>query len=617
MEAQQTPPEFKKQVGKFFISEKVLGKGASAEVRLGCFAENKNQLVAVKMIDKKNITDKDPKKFIDLLQREISILQSLSHQNIVKMMDVSQTNNYIYIFLEFCNGGSLKDYIKKKGGYLSEKEAVIFFKEICEAFKIMEEKKIIHRDIKQENVMIHNDQVKISDFGFSRVIEVGDPNYYSRLGTPLYMPPQIIKGERYGPKCDVWSVGILLYTMLYGFHPFISKSEENKVTNLVGLLKNIETREVKFPEKPARSQTIKKLLIRMLGKKEEDRLAWSDVFESDIVKRDPNEVKKNNEILEKEIDDFTKSVVMNRLYMENRRVIDQIQANAQTESTTSLTEALTSIKNNMVGSDKTEKDLNLVSQEAGLNEDKEKTENVAMNLEEQKFSKYAKRFNDYLLFERNLSMFFNNLVTKLYSVVHNKLLEVPSDVYFRMMFLICKYAVLSMQRVMDVLLSKIKIINKNPHVWDYYVKTAYFRRTKRLVESDLEKITNMFKEIDKRTKLELVVISEKENDMIILKNLSQFLEKTTTNKYENLEQVGMDIKFLVKEFLITLKNSIDKNDKETLILIKYLIISADPYKYFKWDTQNNLSEPDFEIFYEDVENSEKATLIQDIKKHWL
>jgi hypothetical protein len=374
---------------------------------------------------------------------------------------------------------------------------------------------------------------------------------------------------------------------------------------------------VKFPEKPARSQTIKKLLIRMLGKKEEDRLAWSDVFESDIVKRDPNEVKKNNEILEKEIDDFTKSVVMNRLYMENRRVIDQIQANAQTESTTSLTEALTSIKNNMVGSDKTEKDLNLVSQEAGLNEDKEKTENVAMNLEEQKFSKYAKRFNDYLLFERNLSMFFNNLVTKLYSVVHNKLLEVPSDVYFRMMFLICKYAVLSMQRVMDVLLSKIKIINKNPHVWDYYVKTAYFRRTKRLVESDLEKITNMFKEIDKRTKLELVVISEKENDMIILKNLSQFLEKTTTNKYENLEQVGMDIKFLVKEFLITLKNSIDKNDKETLILIKYLIISADPYKYFKWDTQNNLSEPDFEIFYEDVENSEKATLIQDIKKHWL
>ena len=612
----ETLPEFKKQVGKFFISEKVLGKGASAEVRLGCFAENKNQLVAVKMIDKKNITEKDPKKFIDLLQREISILQSLSHQNIVKMMDVSQTNNYIYIFLEFCNGGSLKDYIKKKGGYLSEKEAIIFFKEICEAFKVMEEKKIIHRDIKQENVMINNDQVKISDFGFSRVIEVGDPNYYSRLGTPLYMPPQIIKGERYGPKCDVWSVGILLYTMLYGFHPFISKSEESKVTNLVGLLKNIENRDVKFPDKPARSQTVKKLLIGMLGKKEEDRLSWSEVFESDIVKRDPNEVKKNNEILEKEIDDFTKSVVMNRLYMENRRVIDVIQANAQTESTTSLTEAMKNITMSDKGNDK-DKDTNLISQEAGLNEDKEKTENVAQNLEEQKYSKYAKRFNDYLLFERNLSMFFNNLVTKLYSVVHNKLLEVPSDVYFRMMFLICKYAVLSMQRVMDVLMNKIKIINKNPHVWDYYVKTAYFRRTKRLVESDLEKITNMFKEIDKRTKMELVVISEKENDMTILKNLSSFLEKTTTNKYENLEQVGSDIKLLVKEFLITLKNSLDKNEKDTLILIKYLIISSEPYKYFKWNTQDNLSEPDFEIFYEEVENSEKAVLIAEIKKHWL
>lgn len=610
-------PDFKKQVGRFFISDKFLGKGASAEVRLGCYAENKNQLVAVKIIDKKNITDKDPKKFIDLLQREISILQSLSHHNIVKMMDVSQTNNNIYIFLEFCNGGTLKDYIKKKGGYLSEKEAIIFFKEICEAFKIMEEKKIIHRDIKQENVMIHNDQVKISDFGFSRVIEAGDPNYYSRLGTPLYMPPQIIKGEPYGPKCDVWSVGILLYTMIYGFHPFISKNEENKVTNLVQLLKNIESREVKFPERPARSQTVKKLLIGMLGKKEDDRLAWCDIFENEIVKRDATEVKKNNEILEKEIDDFTKSVVMNRLYMENRRVIDQIQANAQTESTTSLNETNSSKTMNIETKSKNnEKDVNLISQDAGTIE-KEKIDNVANNLEEQKYSKYAKRFNDYLLFERNLSMFFNNLVTKLYSVVHNKLLEVPSDVYFRMMFLICKYALLSMQRVMDVLLNKIKIINKNPHVWDYYVKTSYFRRTKRLVESDLEKITNMFKEIDKRTKIELVVISEKENNMIILKNLSVFLEKTTTSKYENLEQVGGDIKTLVKDFIQTLKPTLDKNDKDTLILIKYLIISADPYKYFKWNTQDNLSEPDFEIFYEDVENSEKISLIQDIKKNWL
>ena len=612
-------PDFKKQVGKFFISEKVLGKGASAEVRLGCYAENKNQFVAVKIIDKKNITDKDPKKFIDLLQREISILQSLSHQNIVKMIDVSQTNNNIYIFLEYCNGGTLKDYIKKKGGYLSEKEAIIFFKEICEAFKVMELKKIIHRDIKQENVMIHNDQVKISDFGFSRVIEAGDPNYYSRLGTPLYMPPQIIRAEPYGPKCDIWSVGILLYNMLYGFHPFISKNEETKVSNLVQLLKNIETREVKFPEKPARSQTVKKLLISMLGKKEEDRCSWNDIFENEIIKRDPTEVKKNNEILEKEIDDFTKSVVMNRLYMENRRVMDQIQANAQTESTTSVQDTISVTKsttNSEKNEGKNEKDLNLVSQDAG-EIDQEKNDNVTMNLEEQKFSKYAKRFNDYLLFERNLSMFFNNLVTKLYSIVHNKLLEVASNVYFRMMFLICKYALLSMQRVMDVLLNKIKIINKNPHVWDYYVKTAYFRRTKRIVESDLDKITNMFKEIDKRTKRELVEISEKENDMLILKGLSAFLEKNTTNKYENLETVSADIKLLVKEFLFTLKNTIDKNDKDTLILIKYLIISADPYKYFKWNTVENLSEPDFEIFYEEVENSEKLTLIQDIKKHWL
>ena len=568
----ESAPDFKKQVGKFLICEKVLGKGASAEVRLGCFAENKNQLVAVKIINKKNIADKDVKMFIILIQNEISILQSLSHQNIVKMIDFSQTNSNFYIFLEYCNGGSLKDYIERKGGHLSEKEAIIFFKEICEAFKVMEVKKIMHRDIKPENVMIHNDQVKISDFAFSIVIEAEDPNSYFKFGTPLYMAPQIIKGEPYGPKCDVWSVGIMLYTMLYGFHPFISKNEENKVTNLVQLLKNIENREVNFPEKPAISQTMKKLLIKMLGKKEEDRFAWSDIFENKIMKK--------------------------------------IKGKAQTESTTSIQEP--TITRTTSFEKFSNKDLNLIDQDADMI-DKEMDDNVANNLEEQKYSKYAQRFNNYLLFERNLSMFFNDLVTKLYSVVHNKLMEMPSEVYFRMMFLICKYALLSMQRVLDVLLNKIKILNKNPHVWDYYVKTVYFTRTKRLVESDLEEITNLFKIIYKRTKIELEIIVEKENDMGILKNLSVFLEKITTNKYENLEQVVLDIKFLVKEFLPTLKNNIDKYEKDTLILVKYLIISADPYRCFIWNTQENLSEPDFNIFYEVVENSEKIGLIQEIK----
>lgn len=604
------PDSFKKQVGKFFISEQVLGVGASAKVLLGCHQDNKNKLVAVKVIDKKNITEKDPKKFIELLQREITILQKLNHSNIVKMLDVAQTSNNIYIYLEYCNGGSLKDYIKKKGGFLSEKEAIIFFKELCEAFKVMESFKIVHRDIKPENVLIHNDQVKISDFGFSRVIEAGDPNYYSRLGTPLYMPPQILKGEPYGPKCDVWSVGILLFFMLYGYHPFIPKGEESKISNLSNLLKNIENKEILFTDKPARSQTVKNLLKNMLAKKEEERYSWSQIFENEIVKSDASDVKKKFDIIEREVDDFSKSVVMNKLYLENKRVVDQIEANKTYENDSIVKHSLE--EKNLI---KGEKEGNLISQDA-LN-DNVKTKNVEDNLEEQKLSKYAKRFNDYLLFERNLSMFFNNLVTKLYGIYYTKMMEIPNDIYYRLMYLICKYSVLSIQRVLDVLNSKLKITNKNPVVWDYYVTTAYFKRTKKLVESDLEKISNMFKEIDKRTKKELHLISETENQIQVLKALSLFLEKISLNKFENVENVSADIKALVKDFLFFIKDNIVKFQKENLILIKYLIIASEPYKYFKWNAKENLSEPDFDIFYEEVENNDESVLLESIKKTWI
>lgn len=609
-QASQIDPEsFKKQVGKFFISDKVLGFGASAKVVFGCHQENKNKLVAVKIIEKKNITDKDPKKFIELLQREITILQSLSHPNIVKMLDVAQTSNNIYIYLEFCNGGSLKDYIKKKGGYLSEKEAITFFKELCEAFKVMEKNHIVHRDMKPENVLIHNDQVKISDFGFSRVIEEGDPNYYSRLGTPLYMPPQILKGEPYSPKCDVWSVGIVFFYMLYGFHPFIPKGDEAKITNLHQLLKNIETKEIHFPEKPPRGTLVKSLLKSMLAKKEEDRLSWNQIFEHEIIKY---EDKKNNEIIEKEVDDFSKSMVINKLYLENKRVVDQIEAN-KTNFENESYKNLVAAENNSI---KSEKDMsNLVSQDAV--QDKIKTKNVKDNIEEQKYSKYAKRFNDYLLFERNLSMFFNNILNRLYSDFYNKVMEIPPDIYYRLMYLLCKYALLSIQRVLDVLNCKIKITNKNPEVWEYYVKTDYFKRMKKIVEADYEKIIGMFKEIEKRTRKELHKISDVENDLNILKGLSMFLEKISQNKFELVENVLPDIKTIVKDFLFLIKDKVGKLSKENLISVRYLIISSEPYKYFKWNAKENVSEPDFDLFYEEVENSDESTLLHAIKKNWI
>lgn len=94
------------------------------------------------------------------------------------------------MFLEFCMDGDLKDYIKsKKSSTLSEPEATMFFKHIVEGFKDLHKNNIIHRDIKPANIMLHQGRAKISDFGFSRIIDNDNEALMTRLGSPLYMPP--------------------------------------------------------------------------------------------------------------------------------------------------------------------------------------------------------------------------------------------------------------------------------------------------------------------------------------------------------------------------------------------------------------------------------------------
>jgi serine/threonine protein kinase len=92
----------------------------------------------------------------------------------VKLLDLSQTDNNLYLFLEYCNGGSLEDYLKKNDGRLSEDEACLILSELLEAFLEMNEKSLMHRDIKPANILIHNGKIKLADFGFSRVFDEAD-----------------------------------------------------------------------------------------------------------------------------------------------------------------------------------------------------------------------------------------------------------------------------------------------------------------------------------------------------------------------------------------------------------------------------------------------------------
>lgn len=98
--------------------------------------------------------------------------------------------------------------------------ALDYFRQLLEAFKILVEYNIMHRDIKPDNILFHNGMVKLGDFGFCKNLESDTAMTSTMLGSPIYMAPEVLKGEDYSSKADVWSLGVVLFEMLFGYCPF-------------------------------------------------------------------------------------------------------------------------------------------------------------------------------------------------------------------------------------------------------------------------------------------------------------------------------------------------------------------------------------------------------------
>jgi len=131
----------------------------------------------------------------------------------------------IYMFQEFCNQGDLQNLVGSRQ-FITESEVIIFLSQIVKAFIVLYQNNIVHRDLKPANILVHNKQIKIADFGFSRILQDIDlNNKITQIGTPLYMSPELINNqETYGGKCDVWSLGVIVYQLLYGDHPFMVRA---------------------------------------------------------------------------------------------------------------------------------------------------------------------------------------------------------------------------------------------------------------------------------------------------------------------------------------------------------------------------------------------------------
>ncbi|KPP72286.1 NUAK family SNF1-like kinase 1-like [Scleropages formosus] len=215
------PQEVKKHQHKHNLKHRyevleTLGRGTYGKVKKAT-ERSSGTTVAIKSIRKECITDDLDKIHI---QREIEIVSSLRHPNIIRIYEVFESKDKIVIVMEYAKGGELYDYVNTKRR-LSETEARKIFRQITSAVHYCHKNGVVHRDLKLENILLDEDfNVKLADFGLSNHHRKGEL-LQTYCGSPLYASPEIIKGLPYhGPEVDCWALGVLLYALVYGSMPF-------------------------------------------------------------------------------------------------------------------------------------------------------------------------------------------------------------------------------------------------------------------------------------------------------------------------------------------------------------------------------------------------------------
>lgn len=194
---------------------KTIGKGNFAKVKLARHVLTGRE-VAIKIIDKAQLNPTSLQK----LFREVRIMKIVNHPNIVKLFEVIETEKTLYLIMEYASGGEVFDYLVAHGR-MKEKEARAKFRQILSAVQYCHQKRIVHRDLKAENLLLDADMnIKIADFGFSNEFTVGS-KLDTFCGSPPYAAPELFQGKKYdGPEVDVWSLGVILYTLVSGSLPF-------------------------------------------------------------------------------------------------------------------------------------------------------------------------------------------------------------------------------------------------------------------------------------------------------------------------------------------------------------------------------------------------------------
>ena len=252
---------------------KTLGEGNFGKVKLAKFKIT-NEEFAIKIMSKRQIKIKMRNSNF----REIEIISKLNHINIANVFEIIDDIEYYYIIMEYCQGGELFEYITSKRK-LEELEAALFFYQLINCVEYIHSKKISHRDLKLENLLLTKKKLlKIIDFGLSHEFD-GENLLQTKCGSPSYASPEIVKGEKYdGFKVDIWCCGIILYAMVCGFLPFDTEDQNDKI-----LFEKILLCDPEIPK--FLSEDVKILIKAMLTLDPKNRISIKEIKKSNFYFR--------------------------------------------------------------------------------------------------------------------------------------------------------------------------------------------------------------------------------------------------------------------------------------------------------------------------------------------
>lgn len=207
----------------YIVTKKPLAAGSYGAVHL-CSHKITKESRAVKIIPRFKITS------VDSFTNEIDMMKLVDHPNIIRLYEWFEDKSNLYIVMDLCTGGELFDKISSVGSF-NEHDAANLFKQMMNAVNYCTTKKICHKDLKPENFMFASKDpgatLKLIDFGLSQIFEdpkIGNIKMKAKVGTPYYIAPEVIKGE-YDEKCDVWSMGVILYVLICGAPPFYGPND--------------------------------------------------------------------------------------------------------------------------------------------------------------------------------------------------------------------------------------------------------------------------------------------------------------------------------------------------------------------------------------------------------